>query len=255
MKLTFEIAQNTEIGRLLLSGQTYEAEVVELLKMLIFEQEQKSCFIDVGSNIGFFPLLVTQYAESNNLVVDVYAHEPSPKIVEIARELMRVNGLTYHLDPRAVLDRAGQVKFYLSAKSDASNSLNSRFRRHSGEIIVESCTLDDIYLTALGESKNWNVVLMIDVESLEPKVLCGGSKFISRFRPAIICEVLAGRTEQDLEKVFVDINYDYFRFDGYCWQREVSIFGDPNYIFRDWLFLPKERATAPQFRASKIIRY
>ena len=31
-----------------------------------------------------------------------------------------------------------------------------------------------------------------------------------------------------------------FRFTGACWTKEQALFGDPNYEYRDWIFVPEE---------------
>ncbi len=210
-----------------------------MLCYLINAAGKNNLFIDIGSNIGFFPLVAADFARSNDIQIKIYAHEPYDDIRECALALMKENHLYYNLDHRGVGQEAGNFKFYISAKSDASNSFNGAFRRHKDVVDIEVTTIDITYLDMLEERGGLNVVLMVDVETLEPQVLRGGVEFIKKARPSIICEVLHGRTEQELSEILEPLGYDYFRFNGARWVKEQFISGDKDYKHRDWIFLPR----------------
>ncbi len=238
MSLNFESAKLTEIGQKLVADPDgYKPEVAALLLKLINKRKAQNIFLDIGSNIGYFPLLSAEFAKENEISLEIYAHEPFPEIGKFAKKLMVDNDLFYHLDDCAVSDAEGGSKFYLSSKSDASNSLNPAFRKNKGVIEVKTSTIDNLYYNVTQDFSRCNVVLMIDVETYEPQVLRGALEFIKRYRPAIICKVLAGRAERDLENILGPLGYMYFKFDGECWVKEGSIYGDSSYKFRDWLFI------------------
>lgn len=239
--LDFSLARTTEVGRRLIDGR-FEPEVAQLLTGLIRKTPKgKNIFIDVGANIGYFPLLAKHLALSEGIRIDCYAHEPLPELLAIAQRLKDCNEIDYVLSPLAVGDFTGRAKFYVSSQSDSSSSLTEGFRKAKNVIEVEVSTLDELYTNLLSDGHYQEVLIMIDVETAEPAVLRGGAGIIRRFRPLIICEVLAGRTEAALTELFGDAGYSAFRFDGVGWVLESSIFGDTSYTYRDWLFVPDER--------------
>ena len=114
------------------------------------------------------------------------------------------------------------------------------FRPSKDVIQVQVNTLDNLYLDYLSKAQFDQVILKIDVETHEPEVLEGAQSILEKIRPIIICEVLAKRTEDRLESIFKSKDYAMFRFTGACWTKEQALFGDPNYEYRDWIFVPEE---------------
>lgn len=90
------------------------------------------------------------------------------------------------------------------------------------------------------ETDELSTVLLIDTESTEPAVLRGATDFIARVRPAIICEVLAGRTEDALSDIINEIEYTAYALTDSGPEQRDEIVGDRSYQHRDWVFLPKE---------------
>lgn len=242
-ELDFELAGNTEVGRRLCNDRDgYEPEVAGLLAALIGKNANfRSVFIDVGSNIGFFPLLAKYVSGRQGIRLDCFAHEPLPGLLNLAKALKEKNKIEYDLSSVAVSDFIGSASFYVSSQSDSSNSLAKGFRKAKEVIDVEVSTLDTLYLNAISAAGYDEVIIMMDVETSEPAVIRGGEQLIMRFRPLIICEVLAGRTETVLEGMFRKLEYSSFRFDGSSWILEDRIFGDTAYKYRDWFFVPGER--------------
>jgi len=244
MKLDFSLAKDTEIGRFVNGcADDYEPEVLNLLFSFIDSHKSSSkklLFIDVGSNIGYFPIRLAHYAKSKNVSIEIYAHEPLPFLREISTQLMSSNGIVYNLSEKALSDFQGVDKFYVSSKSDASNSLNPNFRKHKEVIDVQISTLDCEYARLVAGDYVASL-LMIDVETMEPNVLRGGANFIKKFRPLIVCEVLNDRTESELMGIFTALDYKWLKYDGKSWVESDVVVGDKNYIYRDWLFAPREK--------------
>lgn len=239
--LNFRPARRTSVGRRLLRDR-YEPEVVQLLTGLLRRvPEGRIAYIDVGANIGYFPLLLLHAVSDAQTEIDCYAHEPFPELFRIALELQRRNGIGYSLSPVALSDFVGTAKFYISSRSDSSSSLERGFRRAKEVIEVEVSTLDETYSERLAQGRYGEIIIKIDVETSEPAVLRGGEGIMERFRPLIVCEVLAGRTERALGDIFGATGYRAFRYNGFAWTSEDRIFGDTTYTFRDWFFVPEER--------------
>src|SRR5690606_17488818 len=90
----------------------------------------------------------------------------------------------------------GRASLYISARSDSSNSLRKDFRKAKGVIDVPVSTIDEVL-----DFQHGSVVIKIDTESTEPDVLRGAQQSLTKLRPWIICEVLAGRVEADLMEI------------------------------------------------------
>ncbi len=221
------------------NGGTFEPEVVAVVTAFC-EQETDPVFIDVGANIGVYPLIASLIGRDAGKTIAVHAFEPLPMLQDKARRLGADNGVDYDLRTCAVSDENGTADFYVSARSDASNSLVAGFRPAREVLRVEVARLDD--QVDLVAHAGRPVLLLIDVETHEPAVLRGAQDFIAKVRPLIICEVLAGRTEVALNALVDAIGYTRYRFDGMVWRREPSIYGDSAHKHRDWIFAPPERA-------------
>jgi FkbM family methyltransferase len=242
VSLSIKAATGTQLHALLSKDGDYEPEVFSTA-LHFLRGAKNAFFLNVGSNIGLFPLAAAKFSQGRaGGSIDVYAHEPLPYLQDVSRALKIENEVDYELSATAVSDFAGTADFYVSAKSDASNSLVKNFRPAREVIQVKVDTLDNLYLKALQRKQFGEVVLMIDVETAEPAVLRGGSQLMRLVRPIIICEVLAGRNETDLERIVSEAGYSAYRFDGEQWGLESHLRGDQSHKHRDWLFIPDERA-------------
>lgn len=227
-------ALRTSVGRIVadvgLGG--YEPETIGAAIALV-NAEGLDSFADIGANIGIFSLVLKSLF-GEHLTVDAF--EPLPRLSEIAVDLASLNSLDIRVHREALSNAAGTAKFYVSAKSDSSNSLNADFRAAKEVIDVQLATIDEFF--AGRKSGRW--LMKIDTESTEPDVLEGGSEFITSARPWIICEVLANRGEERLQRIVDHHGYFAYHLDGGGLAEPAKIEGDRSYSHRDWLFAPKQ---------------
>ncbi|MFZ7096833.1 FkbM family methyltransferase [Luteimonas dalianensis] len=208
----------------------YEPETIGAALALVSSGGLRN-FVDVGANIGLFSLVLKSVFGAS---IRVRAHEPLPGLLAHCRRLAEANGLDIQCRPEALSDTSGTAKFYVSAKSDSSNSLNPRFRPAKDVIDVELATIDEVYG---GEpADGW--LFKIDTESTEPDVIRGASAFIRRARPWIICEVLHGRGEDRLQLLVDEHRYHAYHLKAGPLTAPEPIAGDSTYEYRDWLFAP-----------------
>ena len=235
-------ARKTSVGKCFFNSDQrgYEPEITDLILKIISHTQDKTLFINVGSNIGIFPLIVAKISKINSLNIDIYAHEPFEEMRSIAYKLMEDNNLKYELREDAISNVNGKSDFFVSAKSDSSCSIISGFRECKYKLEVNTRTLDSLYFNLIKTGGYKKTIILIDVESAEHLVLSGATNILEAVRPIIICEVLFRRTETELENIFSKMNYNYFMFDGNRWKVSDKIIGDRTYKYRDWLFLPKE---------------
>lgn len=209
----------------------YEPETIGAALALVVT-EKLNAFADVGANIGIFGI-VMKSVFGNALEVDAY--EPLPSLKDLGIELAKANDLHINFSGKALSNTAGQAKFYVSARSDSSNSLNADFRTAKAVIDVELATIDQIYCK--GSIKP--LLFKIDTESTEPDVIDGAERYISSERPWIICEVLKGRGEDRLQALVDKHGYHAYHLTGEPLVKTAPIAGDPTYTHRDWLFAPR----------------
>jgi FkbM family methyltransferase len=221
---------------------TYEPDVLAVLLALL-GQHRTSRFINVGANIGYFAVIAKKLFGDR---VEVHAYEPMPKLAARLDKAQRKNRIRFSVCGSALADFEGTAPFHLSARSDTSNSLNPNFRPSRDVIDVPVATLDSEFpspapiagSSSVGAGAEPATVLLIDTESTEPAVLRGGLRFIERVQPAIICEVLAGRTEDELSELVDRIGYASYALTDTGPVLRSEVVGDRTYQHRDWLFLP-----------------
>ncbi|MEA2535953.1 MAG: hypothetical protein QOF11_187 [Chloroflexota bacterium] len=186
---------------------------------------------DVGANVGPFALVAPALLDR-----PFFAFEPVPDIADALRSIVARNGLACTIEQLAVGDATGTATLYLSAASDASNSLRPGFRTPTGKIEVPLTTLD-AYASRTGV---WPGLLKIDTETTEPAVLRGATQVLDR-RPWIVCEVLSGWTESELESQLGPLGYRYFQIsDEIPLAQKAAIVGDPTLRHPNWLFAPSD---------------
>lgn len=199
--------------------------------------DDDAIFVDVGANIGYFPVVVRKLLGKR---VQCIAYEPAPNLVAVIHRGCQINNVELDVREAAVGKESGSATFYLSAQSDASNSLNPRFRKHRGELDVRVTTLDDDLLPSLPTTLPARPILLVDTETTEPEVLAGAEQLIRAHRPGIICEVLAGRTEGQIQDFVERSSYAAYALTDAGPERRDHVVGDSTYAHRDWLLWPAE---------------
>jgi len=207
----------------------YEAETLATF-LACLDEGPKGEFYDIGSNVGVFAWLAARLGDRK-----VTAFEPTPELANTIRDIALDNQLEITVEEIALSDEIGEATFFLSAKSDCSNSLRAGFRKAKDTLVVPVETVD-AFVERRGHRPG---VLKIDTETTEPAVLRGALETIAKLRPWMIIEVLAGTTEADLTRVLEPLEYQWFQITHeaqFVARREI--FGDRAYKFTNWLFTP-----------------
>jgi FkbM family methyltransferase len=199
---------------------------------------QSRVVLDVGANVGLF----TAAASLDNHGTPVHALEPLPSNFQILEEVVRHNRLPdVRLHELALSDTPGRGTLYVPRAGAANTrdaSIVEDFRDDCDAIDVPVTTLD-----AFAEDHGLAGIdlIKIDVESAEYLVLAGGEKVLDRDRPVLLCEVLRGTTEDHLHEVMRGRGYGYHWISGDGLVELDRPLGDPEYRFRDYLFVPEEK--------------
>ncbi len=209
-----------------------------------YEVESLSCYLamidvagpgqvlDVGANIGVYGLLAAALSDR-----EVIAFEPTPWIAQAASDLATRNGIPMSVRREALGDTRTVATFYLSDRSDSSNSLAGGFRHSSHQLDVRVEPLDRL----VRREGLAPAVIKVDTETTEPAVLRGAAKTIAEFRPWLLCEILAGRSEEALTAALEPFGYTWYHVvDEVPYTPTNTLAGDTEYKHLMWLFAPHE---------------
>ncbi len=216
-----------QLGRTGLAG--YEPHALECF-LALTETAGPGSVLDIGANVGLYGLLAAAVGDR-----DVRAFEPTPDLAGVARATATANGLDLVVEELALGHEAGTATFFLSDRTDSSNSLAQGFRQSSRQLEVTVDTLD-AYCARTGIVP---AVLKVDTETTEPDVLAGAERTIAEHRPWILCEVLVGRRTGDLAAVMAPHGYTWYHLNDDEPQPVDSLDGDPTYANLMYLFAPE----------------
>lgn len=210
---------------------TYEPETLACF-LAALEHARSGAVLDIGSNVGVYSTLAA--ARSNRRT---YAFEPTPAIAAAARAVAVRNNLPVQVVELALSSHSGTGPLFLSATSDASNSLARGFRPSVGRLPVQLETLSH-WQEAEGVCPS---ILKLDTEAAEPDVIAGGLEVLRRFRPWVFCEVLPGwGVEERLMALLEPLEYRWYHLCGDPpYRPRPNITGNsPDSTQRMWLFAP-----------------
>lgn len=210
-----------------------ETETMDLFLSLV---GFSTVMLDIGASSGLFSIA----GACSNPSLLVHAFEPVPRIFDLLQRNIRLNELRFvTAHPNAVCDRSGSVTLHVPPGDfPTDSSLRPGFRPGCDAVVVPATTVD----TFVEREKLQRLDLIkIDTETTEPEVLSGARGTLARHRPLIICEVLAGQTEERLHAALDGQGYSYYWITRRGLERRLRIEGDPTYHERNYLFVPEER--------------
>lgn len=205
-EITFTYPPKSHIPRALAGVGIQSYEPLSQAAFLAAVEAAPGPVFDIGANVGIYSMLV-----ATALGRDVRAYEPLAEAADVLRRIAAEYALPIVVTDAAVSDTVGERSFYLSAKSDMSNSLNADFRAHRGVRVVKCVTVDS-EAEALQPAG-----LKIDTETTELDVLAGAAATMARSRPAVLLEVLDAAQARALRRFF----------DGFAYQ--IVEIGDPGF--------------------------
>lgn len=217
-------------------------------------RQEKSCFLDIGANSGFYALIAQQMG-----CRVIYAYEPVDYIAEamstnasltLKCPIDKLNDAGFRVIRKAVGSTPGHTTIYLPPQDhgllETSASLNSTFKdRHDLVQDVEVTTVDHEYREhAWSTELNW--IVKIDVESWEEQVLRGAENFIQDTRPVLICEILPRPGVQTACFSGLCARHRYAAYH-LCSPNNITLVADDNFVRDatqgDWnyLFIAREK--------------
>ena len=211
----------------------YEPITMLLLRELI---KDKSSFLHVGANIGYFPLVAAVEKPSLKIV----GFEPNPKVTETFRTNIQANTANITREASAVSDFNGTLEFYLSP-SDMSGSLESKFQKEHADVVkVPAVSLDEYLKSNPCPTAR---LAKIVVEGHEHSVLRGAAEFLKQPGTEIILTVV-----RDSEPAMLELlrghGYSFYSINDRGLEPADAITfmrrGDNNFL--DWLITRRSPA-------------
>lgn len=201
--------------------------------------DARSLYLDIGANIGVSSI----YALSAGRTCWLF--EPNTELHSFGKSLYAHNGFTNaRWEATALSDTAGEARFFVSRSSFLS-SFDKEHAAREGEvkeIVVPMRTLDS-YLEEI-QSLADELVIKIDVEGHEMKVLSGATKVMATYRPPVMIELLSiDSARREALEYFQALNYVCYGIFDEPQMRLQSISTLPSLVaFQDinFVFLPSE---------------
>lgn len=148
-------------------------------------------FIDIGANIGYFSLLVSELTGNEGTV---HAFEPVHRVADRFSENISRNGIkNIRLNRKAVYSRTGTIKLYLSSPENMGMSSIHHHDKETGEVQEASSVSLDEYAEEFGITRV--DFIKIDIEGSEAEALKGMAATLQKYKPILIMEVNAGTAE------------------------------------------------------------
>jgi FkbM family methyltransferase len=228
-RMRVDLRANTELGAYYLGA--YDLDLVAAICKLL---PHRSVFLDVGANIGFYTVAVSNFCRSRQNPCRVVAFEPLDANYRRIIENVELNNLqSYCTIMRMGLSNKPGTN-YLTLREDfqgGSNTGNAAIvigdRCDAGfaRIAIQTTCLDDIW-----DSSNIDVI-KLDIEGHEDFFLEGARKTLAMCRPTILMEVnkyfyQARRVDMDARFApLLPHNYRMYRRSSSGWSR-ISSLGD-----------------------------
>jgi FkbM family methyltransferase len=170
---------------------TYEPELQAALREFL---KPGMTVYDVGANIGYVTMMLAHHTGTSGRV---FAFEALPVNVERIQKNIALNNLTnVAVISGAVLDKAGEVTFYVHESvgmGKAAGSAGRREQHYKAEIAVPGLSLDEF---VYGQGNPAPDVVKMDIEGGEVLALPGMKRILAEHHPLMLLELHGPESEK-----------------------------------------------------------
>ena len=153
---------NVTDSKIITSSKKYDSKELEFIKR--FKKNNKSIFLDIGSNMGYYSIMSSSFGFNS-----IFAFEPLPKMISRIEENIKINELNniIKIIPFALGDTNKEIIIF-EKKDNIGGSSILNYKNSSQSLKVNMITLNqfinDYSLKQID-------VLKIDIEGYEDRVL------------------------------------------------------------------------------------
>ena len=172
--------------------------------------KRSETILDVGANTGIFSLV----AKTLNPSAKVFAFEPFHNAFLKLQTNQNLNGFDTVCLETALSDYDGTATIYPESLDHVLSVTVNKNLSHPKKKVYEMQVQTTKLSSFIEQFKLTSIDLMkIDVETHEPEVLSGREKYLDRFRPTLLIEILNDEVGKKVEALVKDKDYLYFNID------------------------------------------
>jgi len=181
---------DTSLAPHLMIDGDWEPWVTNCMAQLLLDSKLRGCtFIDVGANVGWYTLLACGLGAKR-----VYAFEPNPRMASLLRRTLSVNGYQKKVTftEAACGEHEGKLHLFVDPYQAGGAHIGPTateaapsYRNGAQAPLVEVVRLDEVVLK---EGLEGPVIMKIDVEGFEPRVIAGASRLLTELKPILFIE-------------------------------------------------------------------
>lgn len=208
-------------------GQLDSGQDKFALEAALAFSRQSTVFLDIGSYTGLFALAAARV----NPKLQSYAYEIVGENFLLLSANVLHNDLAARVEPRliAIGGEDSTIKIpYAQSNGQLASSVDISWSTDHG-VTVPMKRLDDLHLDHEGP-----VALKIDVEGFEMEVFDGAKKFLAKYKPDMVCEVLRrAKRVPEMMELLGGLGYRWFHIRENGFARRDTIIADKHR--RDWM--------------------
>jgi FkbM family methyltransferase len=193
--------------------------------------------IEIGSNVGVYTVFLDHLARRpETRVTDIYAFEPSPGAFARLNSNLAANQCAHVTCCNVAVAECGGLLPFFEPEGHLTNGSFEREFAAQFTTNVSQRLVPAIAAQALESlfQRHERILIKVDVEGYEPKLISALASIISRYRPIILIEVLES-TAAALNSTTCLHAYRAYLLDEGTSQHS-RIFAHP--VHRDWILVP-----------------
>ena len=176
---------------------------------------------DIGANYGIHSLLLAKIVGPGG---HVYSFEPVRQIFSGLVENIKLNKFSNVTCVNlAISDQSGIEEFF-TAEHHGAGHLQSVGIKGGQKLTVETIMLDEFVFSKKNRPPSF---IKIDVEGAESKVLSGGEKVLSLYKPILLVDLHNPREDVAVGRILLKFGYKAYRTNHMDFVKDLSI-GWPN---------------------------
>lgn len=172
--------------------------------------EDADVIFDIGANTGVYALA----AKALNKDAKIYAFEPVKRVFEKLEKNVKLNDFDIFCSDSAASNENGKATIY-DTESEHTYSVTVNKNLQNSDVKVIPTEIETVRLDTFIEQNNLTQVdlIKLDVETFEGEVLEGMGKYLSRFKPTLLIEILNDEVGAKVQNLIRGCDYLFFSID------------------------------------------